>query len=80
MTTQNGETTPDGIGGGAAVRGKCTTGVDVYMVTELLDLGEMRLRGVLFFSFLVLEREQSQSSLGVKRAEPHFERINLILI
>jgi hypothetical protein len=39
------------------VRVKCTTGVDVYMVTELLDLGEMRLRGVLFFSFLVLERE-----------------------
>jgi hypothetical protein len=51
MTTQNGETTPDGIGGGAAVRGKCTTGVDVYMVTELLDLGEMR--GVLFFCFFL---------------------------
>jgi hypothetical protein len=36
------KTTPDRKRGGAAVRGRCTTAVYVYMVKKLLDLGKKR--------------------------------------
>jgi hypothetical protein len=47
------KTTPDGKRGGAAVRGKCTTSMYVYMVKENFGFGEKIKMG---FVFLVQER------------------------
>jgi hypothetical protein len=48
------QTTPNGKRGGAAVRGKCTTGVYIYMVKKLLDLGKKRWG--FFFSWFKREK------------------------
>jgi hypothetical protein len=48
-TTATGKATPDGKRGGAAVRGKCTTRLDVYILKEnCLDQREERKAVALF--------------------------------